>query len=320
MTTAQALLAGAVDYAGLFPPAGLGMAEAVRAYASYRLGPQAWMLGRFVVPAARLDELYGELAAAGRQPGRAWRLSALLGRSLRDDADAITRTNRAEAGPADTRRAIVDACEVSVDSADAVGRVAGELRRQPLAVSYEIDPAAADRASILAAVKAAGGSAKIRTGGIVPEAIPPAGAVAAFVWDCLAAGVRFKATAGLHHPVRALHPLRYDSPSPAAVMHGFVNLFAATILGAVARESGTIDAAAGVALLERILAETDPAVFRLDRDGLRWRERHVARADVARLRAATILSFGSCSFAEPVAGLEALGVTLDPPAGLEDSP
>jgi hypothetical protein len=31
----QSLLASSIDYAGLFPPAALGMAEAVRRYAEY---------------------------------------------------------------------------------------------------------------------------------------------------------------------------------------------------------------------------------------------------------------------------------------------
>ena len=50
------LLAQIVDYAGLFPPADLPMDQAVANYAAYRQDPGAWMLGRFVVPVARLDE------------------------------------------------------------------------------------------------------------------------------------------------------------------------------------------------------------------------------------------------------------------------
>ena len=53
----RALLSGIVDYAGLFPPAGLDMATAVRNYADYRDDDASWMLGRFVAPAAKLDEL-----------------------------------------------------------------------------------------------------------------------------------------------------------------------------------------------------------------------------------------------------------------------
>ena len=52
----RALLSGVVDYAGLFPPAGLPLDQAIRNYARYRQGSDAWMLGRFVIPAARLAE------------------------------------------------------------------------------------------------------------------------------------------------------------------------------------------------------------------------------------------------------------------------
>ena len=46
-----------VDYAGLFPPAGLDMRAAVGNYARYAAGPWAWALGRFIVPVSRLEEL-----------------------------------------------------------------------------------------------------------------------------------------------------------------------------------------------------------------------------------------------------------------------
>ena len=81
MSALQALLRESIDYAGLFPPAALGMREAVENYAAYRAGPDAWALGRFVVPAARLGEL--ETAAAELLPRAAglapWRIAALLG-------------------------------------------------------------------------------------------------------------------------------------------------------------------------------------------------------------------------------------------------
>ena len=41
----RALLTGVVDYAGLFPPARLPLDEAIRNYARYRQGSDAWMLG-----------------------------------------------------------------------------------------------------------------------------------------------------------------------------------------------------------------------------------------------------------------------------------
>src|SRR5688500_1588995 len=62
----RVLLADAIDYAGLFPPAQLDMSGAVAEYASYLQSADQWALGRFVVPAARLDELVAEGSALGR--------------------------------------------------------------------------------------------------------------------------------------------------------------------------------------------------------------------------------------------------------------
>ncbi|HET6568116.1 MAG TPA: hypothetical protein VFG50_09130, partial [Rhodothermales bacterium] len=55
--TLRALLEGAIDYAGLFPPASLDLPRTVRCYAQYYRDSESWMLGRFVVPAQRHDEL-----------------------------------------------------------------------------------------------------------------------------------------------------------------------------------------------------------------------------------------------------------------------
>ena len=75
MRALQTLLHEVVDYAGLFPPAALPIDEAAEHYATYRASDEAWMLGRFVVPAGRLAELRG--VPNGALP--ATRLSILLG-------------------------------------------------------------------------------------------------------------------------------------------------------------------------------------------------------------------------------------------------
>src|ERR1039458_1007223 len=54
-----------------------------------------------------------------------------------------------------------------------------------------------------------GGFVKVRTGGLTPEAIPESEAVADFLCRAAARRLPFKATAGLHHPIRSLHPLTY---------------------------------------------------------------------------------------------------------------
>lgn len=75
--SARALLRAVVDYAGLFPPASATMGDAVAHDASERAGADQWMLGRFVLPAARLAEFTAVHAPFAGEP--AWGLSAVVG-------------------------------------------------------------------------------------------------------------------------------------------------------------------------------------------------------------------------------------------------
>jgi hypothetical protein len=292
--SARALLEGLVDYAGLFPPAGLAMEGALAEYARGRRSPEGWMLGRFVLPAARLSELARAGDALLPEPGAGepWRLSALLGADTRGDAALVEAFNRSEAG-----RAVVDAVELKATTPDET-RDALEALPPGLAAHVEL-PLSEELAGFLGVLRQHGASAKVRTGGVVPEAIPGPADVARFVAACAAAGVPWKATAGLHHPVRAEQALAYDAGAPRAVMHGFLNVFAA---GVFAR------AGASLADVEAVLREETPTAFRLDDDGLAWRHLRASVDAVAAARRGFSTSFGSCSFAEPVADLRAMGV------------
>ncbi len=145
-------------------------------------------------------------------------------------------------------------------------------------------------------VRRAGCFAKLRTGGVTAEAIPAVADVAAFILASADHRLPFKATAGLHHPVRAAHPLTDAADAPRGVMHGFLNVF----LAAAFAWHGDRD-------LEPVLAETDPAAFRFD-DRAHWRDRSLDAARVRDARRQFAHSFGSCSFDEPVRDLEALGL------------
>lgn len=145
-------------------------------------------------------------------------------------------------------------------------------------------------------VQRAGSFAKVRTGGVKPEAIPPVEEVAKFIRACAERRLPFKATAGLHHPVRAEHPLTYEPDAPRAVMHGFLNVFVAAAF-----------AWHGERDIEPILAEMDAAAFRFD-DRVHWRDRSLSAEQVRDARVSFAHSFGSCSFEEPVRDLQALGL------------
>ncbi len=292
--SAEALLAGLVDYAGLFPPAALTMEEAVAEYARWRRSPEAWMLGRFVLAAGRLTELRRAADAYLPEPGAAepWRVSALLGADVRGGAAVVEAFNRESAG-----RAIVDTVELKAASPEEADAALDAL---PPGLSAFVEvPLEGELDELLSRVKAHGARAKVRTGGVVPEAIPGPAALARFIAACVEAGVPWKATAGLHHPVRGEQALSYETDAPRATMHGFVNVFAAAALARVG---------APLAEVEGLLREEDAHAFHFEPERLRWRGRVVPTEALAASRRDFACSFGSCSFAEPVADLRELGV------------
>ncbi len=141
--------------------------------------------------------------------------------------------------------------------------------------------------------------AKLRTGGVTPESIPPAGRVADFLVEAAAGGMAFKATAGLHHPIRSSRPLTYAPDSDRAVMHGFLNLFVAAGFAWQGMHRDVV--------LE-ILNESDPGAFHFRDDELCWRASNLSRAQVEAARRHFAHSFGSCSFDEPISDLRDLGL------------
>ena len=290
---ASSLLDSLIDYAGLFPPAQLGMDAAVARYAAHRRSAEAWMLARFIAPATRLAEFWVAAAehVSGLAPAGPWRLAALLGADVAADAARVAAFNAAH-----LERALVDTVELKAGTPEEIEHASGAVPRD-LTTYVELPPAA-DLAPLLRALRARGARAKIRTGGVVPEAIPPTADLAGFLIACAAARVPFKATAGLHHAVRGMRPLTDEAEAPRGTMHGFLNVFAAATLAW---------AGADAAQVEAVLREECADAFRWRGDGLAVGDRLLEAEKLAGARAEFATSFGSCSFDEPVADLRAMG-------------
>jgi hypothetical protein len=295
-TLLHPLLAGAIDYAGLFPPAALDMASAVRRYAEHRAGPDAWALGRFVVPAARLEEL--ERAAephAPRAPAEPWRLSVLLAADPVKELEAIGEFNCRHAA-AGAPAISADAVEAKAESIEAIDRLLDAVPRW--ARAYVEIPLDRDPAPLVAAIARRGARAKARTGGVTPGAFPAPGDLLRFLRACTAAGVPFKATAGLHHPLRAEYRLTYAPDSPRGTMFGYLNLF----LAAAFLREGMSDTDA-----LRLVEEPSAGAFRIAADSIEWRGHRLDRGAIESARCDGIVGFGSCSFDEPVGEARELG-------------
>ena len=287
-SSVRVLLERLVDYAGLFPPAALPMSSAADAFAAYRRSPDAWALGRFVVPVARLNELADTVADSHPVP---WGLSVLAG----DDAAADARTIEGFVGRFGARYT-VDAVEARPTSPDRLERLAEAF---PHHVVYAEVPLGERTPALLGDIKRMGLRAKVRTGGITANAFPSAHQLADFIVRCGALELPFKATAGLHHPVCATHPLTYASDAPRAAMFGFVNVFLAS---AIAREGASRD------VIEEVLSEREAATFQFTDGGVSWRGWQVTSARLHESRASHAISFGSCSFREPIDDLHAIGL------------
>jgi hypothetical protein len=123
----------------------------------------------------------------------------------------------------------------------------------------------------LALVEATGVRAKVRCSGDTSR-------LGWFLVECRARNLAFKATAGLHHAIRANGE------------QGFLDLLAAVVFGD-----------------ENALLEDDPAALEVSPRGLRWGSRNASTADVALARQ-RFHSIGTCSFFEPVEELETLGI------------
>jgi hypothetical protein len=288
----HALLHTLVDYAGLFPPAGLAMPAAVGNYAEYRRSSYGWMLGRFVVPVARLDEFASarsSVMAPSDDPH--WRVAALLGDDATRDAAQI------EAFNANGRGIWVDAVEVKAPTPDAIRRVAAAVPRT-IKVYVEI-PVADDPHALVAAVAESKVRAKVRTGGVTPDAFPPVEQVGRFLRECYATNVAFKATAGLHHPLRSVRALTYEPNSPRGVMHGFLNVFLTAAFHYNGLTHRDADALLNMTSLEGVEFADDALV---------WKDYRVSLAELSTVRRRFAVSFGSCSFREPVDELIQLGL------------
>jgi hypothetical protein len=248
----HALLTRLIDHAALFPPASLPMDAALEVDRAARATPEAWMLHRFLVPASRLAEL-----PAGFDPP----LGVIV--------------DRDELPPLSDQ---VEVVEARLERAPATEGVRAR-------VFLEVWPGDEEK---LDAVAERGAGAKVRCGGATPDMFPSPAELARFICGCRDRGLVFKATAGLHHPIRD------------GIAHGFLNLLGAAVLahagGAAPRE------------LVDVLLDEDATAFGVTDDAFTVRGSAFDAEAVAAMREELFVGYGSCSFSEPVEYLRRLRI------------
>jgi hypothetical protein len=313
----RAFFRGLIDYAGLFPPARLPLDEAVTEFAAMRHTVDAWLLGRFIAPARRLADLdaYTDLfrheapfPVAVLGSGGDDAESFLAG--LAGDLEAVSGFEQAHPGRvrADLLEvrlpsAVVDAGAGSIGhllerAADLLDASPVRLERICLEIGFSGDwrrnieaATATFRAdSRLSAVL----GLKIRCGGLTPDMFPTPEQIAFLITRARDARLPFKATAGLHHP------LRHHDQELEVMRHGFLNVFGAGILAHALELTEQA--------LRQVLRSEQPRSFVLDDDGFAFQDLRISTAQIEAARTHFALSFGSCSFAEPRDDLRALGL------------
>jgi hypothetical protein len=315
LTSDRILLRRLIDYAGLFPPARLDMPDAVRAYREARVGSHQWVLGRFLCPASRLEELAAVLTSTMTPPETPWEVGVILDGPAAPSAAAAQAFNSAMAPAAEITVVELVAAFEAADGRSVDG--AAEVIRPHLLAATSISPRVATYVEVprteawregfpsaVGAISSLGWQlhrevgAKLRCGGLGVDLFPSSAQVVGFIVACIEAGVRFKATAGLHRPIR------HFDPELGGHRHGFLNLLAATALAATDADEST---------LEAVIDEEDPGSFSIGSAGLRWRDLAAGTSVLERTRSEAFVAYGSCSFDEPIADLVQLQIVAAAP-------
>lgn len=339
----NALTHGFIDFAGLFPPAKMPLAEALAAYDAARAHPYGSFVSRFVLPAVRAAEASDLLIAAfaharnpqtfGASPGATahqgnpgllWRFSILLKSAesaeaffagLAPELESVSRLVRRSGGVAsvETFECVVPPDALATPArTEGFARVALEALQKAFPeahTAFEIPWNVPMGPPLAALAKVAGARVKFRTGGIAPSQVPSVDTVCDALSMCVSLGLPCKFTAGLHEPVR-----HFDS-AVGAPLHGFLNLFLAA--GFLAHRGW--DRSKVLALLASETASDFSLETRKEggsqkgaqEEGLGFRGEVLTASELLRTRERVALSFGSCSFLEPVEGLVRMGF-LDP--------
>lgn len=308
-----------IDYAGLFPPAKLNLNEAFENFVNYKNGKYNWMLSNFICPVKKLPEIT-QLISEKFADERKIKIS-ILGRGGHDVDDfkknffddiAVWKeflnyfpfrvfTNIFEIRFPDDLNLENDPKKIS-DFIDFISDYVGSNITHEVFIYLEghqgkdwrKNNKAMIRGIEMHNLKKFDCGYKLRTGGMETYSFPPVEKVTLCIRECLDTQTRLKFTAGLHHP------LRHYFDELKTMMHGFLNIFAA---GIIAMRHNISDYG-----LNEILSDENPDNFVFQNDSFSWKDWNVSSEDIRLARENLVVSYGSCSFDEPIEDLKAIGL------------
>ena len=328
----RAFMKGLIDYAGLFPPAKLPLDEAIDDYVMHLKGENSWMLGRFIIPLSKLNQLdrfvplFDEIGALEL---------AVLGNWGNSNDEYLSNISKDMSQISDYRnkhsgkvRIGVYECKLPSNSPskETMKKATDLLNQNKLSHYHEFpelpdvginystdeDESSWDEeilpvVSMIAELEGAG--IKLRCGGIVKEAFPTVEQIAAMIQTCALIGIPMKCTAGLHHPIRHFAE-EYD-----AYMHGFINTFGAGVFTSnFPNPENSQEKFRMFTLLSHLIGDQAADNFDFGDGGMIWKvgdDRdsifEFDNASIKNCRGKNMISYGSCSFQEPIDDLKQLG-------------
>jgi hypothetical protein len=262
------LVAGLLDDAAIYPPGDLPLPEAVRAHLAHRAARYGAAVGPFVCSVAAAQ-------AAAAEAGPSPLTVSLIASSVDSVAAALAAGRHLD-------NLSVAGVEVPLGESDPAD-VARQARADGPAIFVEV-PASRITEGLARRLADMGLCLKLRTGGMSASAFPSEHDLSSAIAVCLACDLPFKCTAGLHHAVRHRDPLT------GFEHHGFLNVLAAVAAGRTGGAAAVMDA----------IGEHNGSVIATQIRTLTLRQLRAARA--------VFRSFGTCSIADPLADLAALGL------------
>ncbi len=308
-----------IDYAGLFPPAKLSLPVAFSNFLKYSNEKYEQMLSKFICPVNLLPQL-GILIGSGNSGLKKFYISALstggnnisefklnLEKDLKTWKEFITGKSRGAVINSFEARLpdkIMNTEEKKVHT-ELITDISGKIKKEisdPVMIFLEgplnenRNDAAASLIDVIYAHNQSGFNTgfKLRTGGVEAVSFPASEHIAFCIRRCLDRKVPMKFTAGLHHP------FRHFDKEIGTMMHGFINVFASGIIAMRHDISGKE--------IEEVLNDEDPSDFIFTDEYFSWKGWKISIEDIEFARRDLVLSFGSCSFDEPVADLQSLNL------------
>jgi hypothetical protein len=295
------LLQGTFDYAGMFAPASLPFKQAIDKYCwGCREARRNGSLARFVCPADKLAEL--------TVLDSHWPVSLVLSPRPKDSiVEEVRRIVRQVESLCP--RPLVSSLELRLPPDADIERLVPDVARaavsdvkngtSKIGISFELPAdSGIEMVERLARAVAANPSSedprrlqlKVRTGGTEAAAVPTSERLTCFLMACQAANVYWKATAGLHNPVRCF------DPALGVLVHGFINLLMASVLAkALALTKSQV---------QELIEDQDPQSFAWLDDRVAWRNLSIPKGAALN---GPMQSFGTCSVDEPMQHLRELG-------------